>query len=58
MIFYILIQKGDMDTALPLPIARHFYKKYSSLNNNVTLIELPRTGHTAIGSNKSEQIFD
>jgi hypothetical protein len=38
-----------MDPSLPLPIARHFYKQYSAFNSNVTLIELPRTGHTAIG---------
>jgi hypothetical protein len=41
--------EGDMDSALPLPIARHFYKQYSVFNSNVTLIEMPRTGHTAIG---------
>lgn len=43
-------QIGDMDASLPLPLARHFYKRYSSLNSNATLIELPRTGHTATGT--------
>lgn len=38
-----------MDPSLPLPIARHFAKKYSALNSNLIYIELPRTGHTAIG---------
>lgn len=37
---------GDMDQALPLPIARHFYSEYSLINSNLTYIELPRTGHT------------
>lgn len=40
------IVSGDMDQALPLPIARHFYKEYSLINSNLTYIELPRTGHT------------
>ncbi|CAF3032294.1 unnamed protein product [Rotaria sp. Silwood2] len=44
----VLVLHGDMDETLPLPIARHFYKKYSSLNSNLTYIEMPRTGHTAI----------
>ena len=35
-----------MDQALPLPIARHFYKEYSLINSNLIYIELPRTGHT------------
>jgi len=45
----MLIIEGDMDQALPLPIARHFSKKYSLINSNFTYIELPQTGHTATG---------
>ncbi|CAF4940495.1 unnamed protein product [Rotaria sp. Silwood1] len=44
----VLVLHGDMDETLPLPVARHFHKKYSSLNSNLTYIEMPRTGHTAI----------
>ena len=39
--------EGDMDQALPVPVARHFYKHYSKVNNKLIYIELPRTGHTA-----------
>ena len=46
-IFYThLILLGEMDQALPLPIARHFYREYSLINSNLMYIELPRTGHT------------
>ncbi|CAF1001113.1 unnamed protein product [Rotaria sordida] len=43
----VLVLHGDMDQALPVPLARHFYKQYSLLNPNVIYVELPRTGHTA-----------
>ncbi|CAF3760650.1 unnamed protein product [Rotaria socialis] len=43
----ILLLHGDMDQALPVPIARHFSKQYSLINSNFTYIEMPRTGHTA-----------
>ncbi|CAF3733912.1 unnamed protein product, partial [Rotaria sp. Silwood1] len=43
----VLLLHGDMDSALPIPIARHFVKQYSLINSNLTYIEMPRTGHTA-----------
>ncbi|CAF1260448.1 unnamed protein product [Rotaria sordida] len=42
----LLLLHGDMDSALPIPIARHFYKQYSLINSNITYIEMARTGHT------------
>lgn len=39
--------EGDMDQALPVSVARHFYKHYSKVNKKLIYIELPRTGHTA-----------
>ncbi|CAF4440160.1 unnamed protein product, partial [Adineta steineri] len=38
-----------MDQALPLSIPRHFSKQYSMINPNFIYIEMPRTGHTALG---------
>ncbi|CAF3265919.1 unnamed protein product [Rotaria sp. Silwood2] len=43
----VLLLHGDMDSSLPVPIARHFAKQYSLINSNFTYIEMPRTGHTA-----------
>lgn len=42
----VLVLHGELDQVLPLPIARHFFQKYSLVNSNVAYIELPRTGHT------------
>ncbi|CAF4632347.1 unnamed protein product, partial [Rotaria sp. Silwood2] len=42
----VLLLHGDMDSALPVSIARHFSKQYSLINSNFTYIEMPRTGHT------------
>ncbi|CAF1465585.1 unnamed protein product [Rotaria sp. Silwood1] len=41
----VLLLHGDMDSALPVPIARHFFKQYSLINSNLTYIEMPRTEH-------------
>lgn len=41
---------GVMDQSLPVPIARHFYHEYRQVNPQLVYVELPRTGHTAIGN--------
>ncbi|CAF4070708.1 unnamed protein product [Adineta steineri] len=45
----MLLLHGDMDQALPLSIPRNFFKQYSMINPNFIYIEMPRTGHTALG---------